>query len=631
MFDVSLENIHFFSYNRGMSRPLKRSLVDSKSLEVKCTLFFFVSLTLALAVSFLLYLLATQAIVDEIHPFIANTWAQQHLMERHWDVQGSISAGASTPGIDSADTVRSEFQEAMKSLTRRIRHRQANTNFIPNLEKISGVYHLADDATLEAREKKITKLREEFADVLKRFPNSHPNYKPESDPKSESRFDKNGTYHYFEELRMNVKSECQICHTPLDAAFDDGELMGIIHVAIPKSSLRHTTQKYLAYMSAAAIVSVVLALFAVNIVIRWLVIKPLHSLRSVAESISRGEIKRRADLQTGDEFEMLANAFNRMLGHLDDTQNKLRSANMELESKVNELAHQTVRLYETNRVKSDFMATMSHELRTPLNSILGFSDVLGSITTLSEKQKKYVENINTSGRSLLTMINDILDMAKIEAGRVDVQPVSFDIASIASAQTDMARPLVDKKNISLSLEIEPYLPPMKQEESRIQQILNNLLSNAIKFTPEGGRITVSVCLLPAVPTPAPNVPPPIAGAAMIQPPKRDMLELKVIDTGVGISETDQLIIFEKFRQAASATEGDTITREHSGSGLGLSIVREICKMLEWEIRVTSQLGVGSTFTVLLPWVLESKTRIGSDISADIQQFAQNRVNAMRQG
>ena len=429
---------------------------------------------------------------------------------------------------------------------------------------------------------------------------------------------------------MNAQSECQICHTALDATLDDGDLMGVIHVAIPKSSLRKTTQKYLAYMSAAAILSVVLALLAVNVVIRWLVIKPLHNLRSVVESISRGEIKKRADLQTGDEFEMLANAINRMLGHLDETQNKLRTANMELESNVTELAHQTVRLHEMNRVKSDFMATMSHELRTPLNSILGFSDVLGSIATLSEKQKKYVENINTSGRSLLTMINDILDMAKIEAGRAEVQPVSFNIASIVSAQIDMAKPLVDKKNISLTLEIEPYLPPMKQDESRIQQILNNLLSNAIKFTPEGGRITVSIHLLPSVPTPAPNVPPPIAGAAMIQPPKRDMMKLKVIDTGVGISEADQLIIFEKFRQAAGTTEGNTMTREHSGNGLGLSIVREICKMLEGEIRVTSQLGVGSTFTVLLPWVLESKTRIGSDISADIQQFAQNRVNTMRQ-
>ena len=582
-------------------------------------LFFLVALTLALGVSFLLYLYAMQTMVQEQNPIMANTWAQQHIMEQHWDVWGT----GTSPGVPSTDTIQSEFRRIAENITRRIRHRgDASTHFIANPNRITS-FNFRDPSRLESMQQ----LSEDYADVLTRFPLYQTNYDPERDARFFGRFDGNRTYLYFEELRMNSRSECYTCHR-----FDDGELMGVVHVAIPQSSMHRTMQRSLAYMTAAAIVSIFLALVAVNVVIRWLVIKPLRNLRGVAESISRGEIKKRADLRTGDEFETLAVALNRMLGHLDDTQNKLRTANMELESKVNELAHQTVRLYETNRIKSDFMATMSHELRTPLNSILGFSDVLGSIATLNDKQKKYVENINTSGRSLLTMINDILDMTKIEAGRVDVQPTSFHIASIVSVQTDMAKPLVDRKNISLTTEIEPNLPPMKQEESRIQQILNNLLSNAIKFTPEGGRITVSVRLLSAVPTPAPNVPPPIAGAAMPQPPSRDMLELKVMDTGVGISESDQLIIFEKFRQGASTmSEGDAMKREHSGSGLGLSIVREICKMLDGEITVTSQLGVGSTFTVLLPWVLESRVRTGSNFSADIQQFAQHRVNAMRGG
>ena len=588
-------------------------------------LFFCVSLTLALAVSFLLYLWAMQTIIRELNPIMANIWAQQYLMGKHWDVFGDKSVRTSPPNVVSTDTMRTDFQFCMDNITRRIRYREAHTNFITDPEKAANIYYLLDAAPRESREKQNATLYKEYADVMTRFPHYQTNFQPGSEVASFGQFDKSGTFQYFEEVRMNFESECRICHN-----FENGELMGVVHVAIPKSSLRRISQKFLAYMLAGAILSIFLALIAVNIVIRRLVIKPLRNLRSVAESISRGEIKRRADLRTGDEFETLAGAFNRMLGHLDDSQNKLRQANLELESNVNELAHQTVRLYETNRIKSDFMATMSHELRTPLNSILGFSDVLGSIAALTEKQKKYVENINTSGRSLLTMINDILDMAKIEAGRVDVQPISFHVDAIVSAQTDMAKPLVDKKNISLTLEIEPNLPPMKQEESRIQQILNNLLSNAIKFTPEGGRITVSVRRLAAVPTPMPNVPPPIAGAAMLQPRNRDMLELKVTDTGVGISEADQMIIFEKFRQGTSATEGNMITREHSGSGLGLSIVREICKMLEGEIRVTSQLGVGSTFTVLLPWTLESKARIGSEISADIQQFAQNRVNMLRQ-
>ena len=580
-------------------------------------LFFVVALTLALGASFLLYLYATRALVNAQNPIMANTWAQQHLVGKHWD----------TFNTSTGDAFRDDFKVIMANLIRRIRHQDAHTHFIVNPERFISVYR-SDTSPQEVREQRIAEISEKYKDVLARFPKRKLDFNPEISARYIDRTDDAETYHYFEEVRMNVDAEkgCYSCHFP----FEHGELMGIVYVTIPRSILHRTMQRYLALMLATAIVSIGLALVAVNVVIRWLVIKPLRNLRGVAESISRGEIKKRADLRTGDEFETLAGAFNRMLGHLDDTQNKLRTANMELENKVNELAHQTIRLYETNQIKSEFMATMSHELRTPLNSILGFSDVLGSITTLTDKQRKYVENINTSGRSLLNMINDILDMAKIEAGRVDVQPTSFNIASIVSAQTDMAKPLVDRKNISLTLEIEPNLPPMKQEETRIQQILNNLLSNAIKFTPEGGRITVSVWLLAAVPTPAPNVPPPIAGATRIQPPKRDMLELKVTDTGVGISEADQLIIFDKFRQGTSTmAEGDTMKREHSGSGLGLSIVREICKMLGGEIGVTSQLGVGSTFTVLLPWVLESRARSGSDFSANIQQFAQQRVNSIR--
>ena len=589
-------------------------------------LFFFVALTLALAISFVLYLAATHELVREQNPIMANTWAAQHIMEQHWEFFGNRPNDPPPFGMTVTDSNQTAFRRVMGNITQRIRHREAKTDFIANPERITSVYRPSDLATQEAREMHAKQLAQNYADVLEMFPFNQAEFNPDAPARYSERFDGNRTYHYFEEVRMDLSSLCYGCHQP----FNDGELMGIVHVEIPESSTHRTTQRFIAYMLAAAIVSIFLALVAVNVVIRWIVIKPLRNLRAVAESISRGEIKRRADLRTGDEFETLAEAFNRMLGHLDDTQDKLRRANMELEGKVNELAHQTVRLYETNRIKSDFMATMSHELRTPLNSILGFSDVLGSIATLTEKQKKYVENINTSGKSLLKMINDILDMAKIEAGRVDVQPTSFNIGAIVTAQTDMAKPLVDKKNISLTQDIEPNLPMMIQEESRLQQILNNLLSNAIKFTPEGGRITVSVRRLSAVPMPAPDVPPPIAGAAKILPPKRDMLELKVIDTGVGISESDQLIIFEKFRQGASAmSEGETITREHSGSGLGLSIVREICKMLEGEIGVSSYLGVGSTFTVLLPWELDSKTRLGSDISADIQQFALNRVSTLR--
>jgi len=257
-----------------------------------------------------------------------------------------------------------------------------------------------------------------------------------------------------------------------------------------------------------------------------------------------------------------------------------------------------MQLYEMNRIKSDFMATMSHELRTPLNSILGFSDVLGSIASLDEKQQRYVENIQKSGRVLLEMINDILDLAKIESGRVEIRLTDFPIGQVVAAQCDMARPLSEKKNIDLETEIPGALPPMHQDQARVQQILNNLLSNAIKFTPEGGRITVSVQRSP-----------------------QEQLVMKVADTGVGIAEEDQQAIFEKFRQGgAGPHSGDAMTREYPGTGLGLSIVKELCRLLDGEITVHSELGKGSVFTVRLPWVLQRQPPLDSPMADGFEEF-----------
>src|SRR5262249_8897358 len=145
-------------------------------------------------------------------------------------------------------------------------------------------------------------------------------------------------------------------------------------------------------------------------------------------------------------------------------------------------------LYESNRLKSDFLATMSHELRTPLHSILGFSEVLLSNNQLGEKQHRWVSNIQTSGERLLNLINDILDLAKIEAGKMEVHAEQLGIAELSEGQLNMFRPLAQKKNIDLRSQIEPNVPMLRQDPVKLQQVLSNLLSNAIKFTPEGGRV-----------------------------------------------------------------------------------------------------------------------------------------------
>ena len=328
----------------------------------------------------------------------------------------------------------------------------------------------------------------------------------------------------------------------------------------------------------------------------------------MSDAIRHGNTSMRADLHTGDEFEGLAVAFNRMLRHLVASQDELRRANVKLDGKVDELAQVNMQLYEMNRVKSDFMATMSHELRTPLNSILGFSDVLASAESLDEKQARYVENIQKSGRLLLEMINNILDLAKIESGKMEVRLADFDVAQVIATQCDMARPLTERKNIDLETEIQPGLPPMHQDQGRVHQILNNLLSNAIKFTPEGGRIRVT---------------------AERDPQKQFVL--KVTDTGVGIAEEDQQTIFEKFRQGSTAMPGgDAITREYSGTGLGLSIVKELCKLLGGEVSVESSLGTGSTFCVCLPWTLEEQPRLDSPLMAGLEEFVRPRLDSRRE-
>ncbi len=181
-----------------------------------------------------------------------------------------------------------------------------------------------------------------------------------------------------------------------------------------------------------------------------------------------------------------------MLRHLTESQGKLQALNSQLDSKVDELARANLNLYEANRLKSDFLANMSHELRTPLNSIIGFSDVLYDISSLTDKQKRYAANIQKSGRMLLEMINDILDLAKVEAGKMKVGATTFDLGNVAQAQCDMLRSLVEEKNMDLRVEIAPDLTPIFQDQPKIQQILTNLLSNAIKFTPDGGLITLSI-------------------------------------------------------------------------------------------------------------------------------------------
>ncbi len=392
-------------------------------------------------------------------------------------------------------------------------------------------------------------------------------------------------------------ASCMGCHVPLASTADSTDTpFRVMKVSMPYADGQVMSGRAMAVMIAVGMVTLSVSILILHFILRKLVIQPLRHLRNVSDEISRGKYDLRASIDTDDEFSELAEAFNRMLRHLTESQEKLQELNSQLDGKVDELARANLYLYEANRLKSDFMANMSHELRTPLNSIIGFSDVLYDISSLTDKQKRYASNIQKSGRMLLEMINDILDLAKVEAGKMKVGPTMFDLGNVAQAQCDMLRSLVEEKNMELRVIVSPDLTPVFQDQPKIQQILTNLLSNAIKFTPDGGLITLTIGCV-----------------------GEDLFHMTVADTGVGIPESDFEVIFEKFRQSNSIVQGRGLTREYSGTGLGLSIVKELCKLLGGEIKLSSQLGTGSTFHVIMPrhYTPEQIAELTNDLAATI--------------
>jgi two-component system sensor histidine kinase BarA len=585
-------------------KSIKRALGET-SLERKCRFLFGACLLLLITASFWSYGILTERVVYEQNQIRGQLLVDRVFLIRHCENLATILRKDSE--IDRQQTDRDMY--IINDIIKNASKQKFDFSFI---------WANGADASKGPRGKYERELLEKFKN------NPAPSAAADSDvPEFDEGPPENDNYTYYQAIR--AEKTCLLgCHRALlgGAGVDlkgtglamsgltaehEGDLLAIAKVTIPNKPMEEKLNLNRALLLVTAFITVSLAMFASYLIVRYVIVKPLRHLRDVSDSISRGDISQRADIHTGDEFEELAVAFNRMLRHLTTIQEELRQVNANLDGKVDELAQVNMRLYELNMLKSDFLATMSHELRTPLNSILGFSEVLESIDSLDEKQRRYVQNIQKSGRTLLDMINDILDLAKIESGKMDTRAAEFHVSHVIAAQCDMARPLSEKKNIDLQVNIQHDLPPMRQDQARVQQILNNLLSNAIKFTPEGGWITVSA-----------------------ERDDKDFLVLRVSDTGVGIAEEDRQAIFEKFRQGRTAMPtGEAITREHSGTGLGLSIVKEMCKLLGGEISVESELGKGSTFTVRLPWSLQEQPRLDSALIEGFNEFAKSRPDLLR--
>jgi signal transduction histidine kinase len=239
---------------------------------------------------------------------------------------------------------------------------------------------------------------------------------------------------------------------------------------------------------------------------------------------------------------------------------------------LTELQARTAQVEAASQHKSEFLANMSHELRTPLNAIIGFSEVLSErmFGELNEKQEEYLKDINASGQHLLSLINDILDLSKIEAGRMELELTDFHLSTALDNALILVRERAGRQSITLQLSVDERLGEVRADERKIRQVVLNLLSNAIKFTSEGGRIEVRAL--------------PVDGS----------VEVTVRDTGAGIAPEDQEAVFEEFRQVGTAA------KKVEGTGLGLTLCRKFVELHGGRIWVKSEVGVGSTFSFTIP-------------------------------
>ncbi|MFZ3001045.1 MAG: response regulator [Undibacterium umbellatum] len=264
--------------------------------------------------------------------------------------------------------------------------------------------------------------------------------------------------------------------------------------------------------------------------------------------------------------------------------NDLKLLADQLRTSSDEIAAKNQQLEQASRMKSEFLANMSHELRTPLNAIVGFSEILkdGLMGSLSSQQKDAAVDIFNSGKHLLALINDILDLSKIEAGKMQINLEPTDIASLVQSSLQVIREQATLQNLQVTAKIQEDMGEIWLDEVKLKQIIYNLLSNAVKFTPEGGRVHLSARRIDGYQA---------AGGRF-----EHYLEITVSDSGIGIPQEAQPLLFQAFTQIDSS-----LSRKHQGTGLGLAMVKRMAELHEGSVSMSSIVGKGSTFSILLPW------------------------------
>ncbi|MCZ6753162.1 MAG: ATP-binding protein [Acidobacteria bacterium] len=364
--------------------------------------------------------------------------------------------------------------------------------------------------------------------------------------------------------------------TLTSAVLLNGEQVGTLYL---KSTMEEVSVRVKTYGGIFAVVLLLSSLVALLVSSRLqrLISAPVMGLAETASRVSEEKnYAIRATKQTGDEMGLLVDRFNEMLDQIYDQDQKLRKSQNVLEERIKERTRELETAKDAaeaaSRSKSAFLASMSHELRTPLNSIAGFTELLTRQAggPLTPKQERFIRNIQMSSEHLLVLINDILDLTKIEGGNTSLNGSNIDLKPAVEEVLTAVRPLMEMKKLLFQSEIEAGLT-VWADRVRLKQIIFNLLSNAQKFTPEGGRVWIAA------------------------KPEEAAVRLTVGDTGIGIRTEDQRAIFQAFQQLGETTSG---TKE--SAGLGLSIAKQLVELHGGRLSVESAIGKGSRFSFTMP-------------------------------
>lgn len=411
---------------------------------------------------------------------------------------------------------------------------------------------------------------------------------------------------------MTIEEACLQCHGEPVGELDitgypkEGWVMGgiggAISIIMPLDIYQQNERDSIAQDVLFFAIMLVVCLVAVYAALSYLVTRPLGKIKAGVAEVSEGNLDVQLSYsESSQEMSDLMCEFNGMARELADVYTgledevadrtaQLQQANKVLESQRCQLEAVNAQLMDENQYKSDFLSMVGHELRTPLTSIVTFADLLNKhVVPVDEKEIRALHGIEVGSQALMLMINDILEMSRLDAGRVKLNMEVVDVGDVIALVRATMEPLATKENLEFSCRVAPDVPLVRADFDKLVHVLQNLCGNAVKFTPDGGCVSVGAFFDAA----------------------GDGVRFEVSDTGIGIAPLDHERIFEKFAQVDSSS-----TRRYNGTGLGLAIVREYVEMHGGYVSVESELGQGATFTVIIPAV-----SFGSDASGEDEHDA----------